>query len=190
MLFFFFFSYRPIGGTAHQMLSLEGATTGCKRVVIAFTLLLLLFFFFANTLAAFSLSHYHLRLEKENSFFFSSCVLESRLVEREKAQSNESSFFFPFLLYLLTSSHLSFRGKVGGSPRRYYTLNAQKRSQLHCTSRHTRTSYAAKDEGGKKEGEKATTTEKYNIRLSFYLLFFSEFTETSALKQARALAFI
>lgn len=81
-------------------------------------------------------------------------------------------FFFPFLLYLLTSSHLSFRGKVGGSPRRYYTLNAQKRSQLHFTSRHTRTSYAAKDEGGKKEGEKTTTTEKYNIRLSFYLLFF------------------
>ena len=166
----FFFSFRPIGGTAHQMLSLEGATTGCKRVVIAFTLLLL---FFANTLAAFSLSHYHLRLEKENSFFFSSCVLESRLVEREKAQSNESSFFFfPFLLYLLTSSHLSFRGKVGGSPRRYYTLNAQKRSQLHCISRHTRTSYAAKDEGGRKEGEKTTTTEKYNIRLSFYLLLF------------------
>ena len=155
-----------------------------------FIIIIIIIFFFANTLAAFSLSHYHLRLEKENSFFFLHVFWKAASLNEKRHSQMKALFFFPFLLYLLTSSHLSFRGKVGGSPRRYYTLNAQKRSQLHCTSRHTRTSYAAKDEGGKKEGEKTTPTEKYNIRLSFYLLFFSEFTETSALKQARAPAFI
>lgn len=151
--------------------------------------LLFLFLFFANALAAFSLSLCHLRLDKENPFFFLHVFWKAASLNEKRHSQMKALFFSPFLLYLLTSSHLSFRGKVGGSPRRYYTLNAQKRSQLHCTSRHTRTSYAAKDEGGKKEGEKTTTTEKYNIRLSFYL-FFSEFTETSALKQARASAFI